>query len=104
MDISRQKTVLETRRAELAVALQAVERELDQPATPDWEDRSTERQGDEVLEALGQAELNELRRIDAALARIEDGSYGLCQTCGDAVSDARLTLLPDTAFCKNCAV
>ncbi len=40
----------------------------------DWEDRSSERQGDEVLESLGQAELGEVRRIDAALGRITAGT------------------------------
>ncbi len=41
-----------------------------------WEDSASERQGDEVLEALGSYDVAEMRQIDAALARIEDGSYG----------------------------
>ena len=57
----------------------------------------------EVLEALGQTELNEVKRIDAALARIEEGTYGICLKCGEDISEARLNVLPDTALCKNCA-
>ena len=80
-----------------------MEQQLDQTPTKDLEDFSTERQGDEVLEALGMTELNEVRRIDAALARVEAGTYGICLDCGDAISDARLMILPDTPLCKTCA-
>ncbi|XDA97666.1 TraR/DksA C4-type zinc finger protein [Sulfitobacter sp. LCG007] len=104
MDTQAQKRRLLERRDELNARLENVEKELDQPATTDWEDRSSERQGDEVLEALGQVEMNELRRIDAALDRIENGSYGSCQKCGNDISEARLELLPDTPLCKDCAV
>jgi RNA polymerase-binding transcription factor DksA len=104
MDVATQKQLLLTRRAELAGHLIEVEHALDEMPSKDWEDRSSERQGDEVLESLGHAELDELRRIDAALNRIEADEYGHCQKCGNVISDARLDLLPDTPFCKNCAV
>ena len=104
MDIPTQKNLLVTRRATLVGHLAEVEHALDEPPSKDWEDRSSERQGDEVLETLGQTEQTELRRIEAALGRIEAGTYGYCQKCGETVSDARLDLLPDTPFCKNCAV
>ena len=103
MDIAAQKQALEARRSELAGHLSHIERDLDEMPPKDWEDRASERQGDEVLEALGQAELNELIRIDAALARIEAGTYGTCLSCGEAISDARLALLPDAPLCKTCA-
>ena len=103
MNIDTQKQRLIKRRHDLAGHLQEVEHRLDEPMTKDWEDRSSERQGDEVLESLGHAELAELRRIDAAMDRIAAGTYGICQKCGDPVSDERLDLLPDTPFCKNCA-
>lgn len=103
MDIAAKQTALQKRRTELANHLIDTEHSLDVEPPKDWEDRSSERQGDEVLESLGQVEMAELRRIDAALIRISDGTYGLCQDCGDTISDARLDLLPDTPFCKICA-
>lgn len=103
MDFEVQKRALEERRKVLTAHLTKVEDTLDETPSKDWEDRSSERQGDEVLEALGNAELAELRRIDAALTRFDDGSYGTCQKCGEAISDARLELLPDAPLCKNCA-
>ncbi|KIC14805.1 TraR/DksA family transcriptional regulator [Leisingera sp. ANG-Vp] len=103
MDLSTRKQALEARRAELTGHLSAVEQALDAPMPKDWEDRSSERQGDEVLESLGLAEQDELRRIDAALARVREGSYGICAGCGALISDARLDLLPATPFCRTCA-
>lgn len=104
MDIARYEAALRARRAELAGHLMEVEKSLDATPPKDWEDRSSERQGDEVLESLGHVELAELKRIDAALGRVADGTYGECMKCGDDISGARLDLLPDTPFCKNCAV
>ncbi|WP_300018263.1 TraR/DksA C4-type zinc finger protein [uncultured Roseobacter sp.] len=103
MDDAQAKQTLLARRAELVGHLTEMEHQLDETPTKDLEDFSTERQGDEVLEALGQAELNELRRIDAALARVAAGSYGICLECSDDISDARLAILPDTPLCKTCA-
>lgn len=104
MDIATQKQTLEARRAELVGDLSDIEHQLDAPVPKDWEDRSSERQGDEVLEALGHVELAELKRIDAALERIEDGIYGVCLKCEEPISDERLIAVPDAALCKNCAV
>ncbi|WP_135501326.1 TraR/DksA family transcriptional regulator [Roseovarius aestuariivivens] len=104
MDVTKYETALKERRAALTAHLETVEQELDETPSKDWEDRSSERQGDEVLESLGQAELAELRRIDAALGRIEAGTYGICQKCGEDISTARLDMLPETPFCKTCAV
>lgn len=104
MDLSQREATLRARRADLTRHLQDVERSLDETPPSDWEDRSSERQGDEVLESLGQAELAEVRQIDAALDRIKAGSYGICQTCGAQISEARLDLLPATPFCKSCAI
>lgn len=103
MDFAARKQALETRRIALAGHLQDVEAALDAPMSKDWEDRSSERQGDEVLETLGLHELEELRQIDAALARLVEGSYGYCQICGEEIASKRLDLLPATPFCSRCA-
>lgn len=103
MDIELAKQTLLARRAELTAHLEEVEHQLDEPVSQDWEDRSAERQGDEVLEALGAQELAELRQIDAALARVEAGTYGECVKCGGDIAAARLELLPATPLCAACA-
>jgi DnaK suppressor protein len=44
-----------------------------------------------------------LRRIDAALARIEAGEYGWCAACGEQITATRLDREPTTAYCVACA-
>jgi RNA polymerase-binding transcription factor DksA len=41
--------------------------------------------------------------LDAALARIDDGTYGVCATCGGRIADERLEALPGTKVCVGCA-
>jgi RNA polymerase-binding protein DksA len=43
-----------------------------------------------------------LEAIDAALQRIEDGTYGICRTCGQPVGAERLGALPWTTQCIDC--
>jgi len=103
VDTTRFAAELTARRVELVGEVQAIEDALDDAPPKDWEDRAAERQGDEVLEALGTHDREELRRIDAALARIKDGSFGVCTICGDDISDERLGVVPDSPFCAACA-
>lgn len=97
------KERLIARRAELIAEMGEIEAALDAPAPTDWEDRSVERQDDEVLEAKGQFDLTELRAIDAALARIDSGDYGYCAKCGEEIAPARLEAVPTAALCVSCA-
>lgn len=43
-----------------------------------------------------------LARIDAALARIEDGSYGKCSNCGKDIGEERLEARPWATLCIDC--
>lgn len=45
----------------------------------------------------------ELRRIDAALHRIEEGEYGWCVECGEAIGEKRLEVDPAAPRCRACA-
>lgn len=60
--------------------------------------------GSEVFErqkdiAIAEGFDNELEEIEAALARIDDGSYGTCETCGKAIPKERLEAKPAARFC-----
>ena len=46
---------------------------------------------------------SELGRIKAALQRIEDGEYGYCIKCGEAIASKRLAFDPSLATCVDCA-
>ena len=45
----------------------------------------------------------ELRRIEAALARIDAGDYGFCVECGEEIAGRRLEFDPATPYCVTCA-
>lgn len=88
---------------ELDVRLHEIEDDLDEPVNPDTEEAATEREGDEVLENLDNSGLAEIKMIQAALDRIEAGTFGECVTCGEQISAERLAVLPHTPRCKRCA-
>jgi DnaK suppressor protein len=50
------------------------------------------------LSILEQVEA-ELRDIERALRRLEDGTYGICEACGRPIAEARLRAKPETPFC-----
>ncbi len=103
LDLTYFEQMLRSHRKELLQRLGKIENELEMPADPDAEERATEREDDEVLEGIGQAGLNEIRGIDAALKRIEDGTYGTCASCGEGISEDRLRAIPYAVKCRNCA-
>ena len=52
--------------------------------------------------ALIQMKSETLNKIDAALRRLNEGSYGDCFECGDEIAEARLRALPFAVRCKEC--
>ncbi|MGD0308668.1 MAG: TraR/DksA C4-type zinc finger protein [Acidobacteriota bacterium] len=78
-----------------------------------WENMENTRHGDFVDQAsddnevhvnirLLQTDAKLLRAIEAALARIDDGSYGVCTMCGEEISVVRLKAVPWTSVCISC--
>lgn len=101
VSIEERRKTLETRRKYLVNRLENIEGELEDAPNPDWDENAAESEQDEVLEDLGIAGQDEIRAIDAALARMEEGEYGACVTCGEDISEERLNVLPHTPFCKR---
>ena len=101
--IEMRRAQLEKRLGELTHRLKRIEDELDQPVSEDFSEQAVEREDEEVLEDLGAAGLQEIRMIEAALDRIDQGTYGTCVSCGEAIGEARLDVLPQTPRCRNCA-
>jgi DnaK suppressor protein len=57
---------------------------------------------DDIDFALIQMKTETLNRIDTALRRIKEGSYGTCVECGGEIAEARLRALPFAVRCKDC--
>ncbi len=54
------------------------------------------------LEALNQHETNRLRRVESALARLKNGRYGICLSCGKKIPQDRLRAIPYAVLCIEC--
>ncbi len=55
-----------------------------------------------ILEAVSVKDQNRLLRIEAALARLENGRFGICANCGAKLSQARLEAIPYALLCVDC--
>ncbi len=99
--------MLEGRRRELA---EDVQERIRDARAEDVTQRQSVDQGevseldtqDEIEFALLQMKADTLNRIDAALRRLDEGSYGNCIQCGDDIAEARLRALPFAVRCKGC--
>lgn len=54
-----------------------------------------------VLDDMDDMAASEAKAIHAALKRLEDGTFGVCVTCGDPIDTDRLNAVPHTPFCKE---
>ena len=62
-------------------------------------DTATSTYDRELDEGLEEGAQDTLREIEAALGRIEDGSYGICEICGKPIGAERLSAIPWTRLC-----
>lgn len=55
------------------------------------------------VEALVGSLAEVLRDIERALEKFDDGTYGVCESCGNQIAPARLEAKPAARFCIECA-
>ncbi len=60
-------------------------------------------QGQAMAQATNERRRLELKKIKAALKRMEDGDYGYCVSCGEDVEPKRLEFDPAAPLCMDCA-
>ncbi|NIS61607.1 MAG: RNA polymerase-binding protein DksA [Proteobacteria bacterium] len=76
-------------------------KETDQPSSDPMELASNEFDRDFLLR-LRDRERKLMIKIKAALERIEDGTFGTCEECGDKISEKRLHARPMATLCIEC--
>lgn len=94
------------RSAELRDRIQRVQDDLGRQVTPlpgDAPDAAIVMENDEILHAVRETARSELRHIQHALERLDAGSYGLCEQCGERIESARLRVVPYAVHCSHCA-
>jgi RNA polymerase-binding transcription factor DksA len=70
---------------------------------PDWEDLAATRTAAALLEGLSETEVTAIVRIQSALDRIANGTYGTCVACHRPIDKKRLRAVPDANRCGACA-
>ncbi len=94
-----------TRREGLVGQVQQAElysRERDAEATQDPADMAANAYTKELLVSMSDNDRQLLNLIDEALERIEDGEYGKCVRCGEALPERRLEAVPWARHCVRC--
>jgi RNA polymerase-binding transcription factor len=71
-------------------------------AARDEEDQATVSLMAETNLTLLGPKRQELEAIEEALNRLENGSYGYCEVCGQPIEPRRLEIMPETPLCRNC--
>lgn len=69
---------------------------------PDIADQGLTDNLGEFLHLMSDAKREEIMKIDEALERLQDGTYGQCLECGEPIDIERLELRPHTRFCVSC--
>ncbi|MBI2189867.1 MAG: TraR/DksA C4-type zinc finger protein [Acidobacteria bacterium] len=102
------REILEERRREIVNAMQDKIRDVraegsraPQGVRDEAESSESEIQ-DDLEFALLQMKGETLRKIDEALERLENGTYGCCYECGEEIAERRLRALPFAVRCKAC--
>jgi RNA polymerase-binding transcription factor DksA len=97
------KAKLESKLQSLLEREKDIEDVLGDPGNSDWKENALEMENDETWLGIGDMTKDEVHQIRQALNRIEHGKYGVCGTCGKAIPNERLELLPWTTSCVDCS-
>ena len=101
ININEFRKVLETKQRELLAGTSDRDEILIQNAAEDF-DRLQQQLNREVAIRNLDRESKLLKEVRAALARIEDGSFGVCLRCEEEIPDKRLKAVPWAAYCVPC--
>jgi DnaK suppressor protein len=66
-------------------------------------DGTTEAVGRLTDIGVGESLERVLSRTERAVAKLDDGSYGICDACGEPISPGRMRALPEGVLCVSCA-
>ena len=103
--ILNMRKALITRRDALRRALAgdlSLLKELRQQSVGDVIDAALDSAQDEISSQLAEVESRELARIEKALERMHEGSFGVCEGCSTRIPMARLNALPYATYCIEC--
>jgi len=99
--ISRREQIVKEAKAEISKYIKGETRQLVDTALDDGDWSVVDLSEDVSLRRLGTHREN-LQRIDEALRKFDEGTYGICEDCGEEISRERLKILPFAIYCTDC--
>ncbi len=99
----RLRSELLRKKEELTVRLERITANLRRGYEADSKERAKQLEDSEVVDALGNEARLELKKITAALARMESGQFGTCLDCGMPIEEGRIKAYPYAIECIDCA-
>lgn len=97
------RQLLLQRRRELEQRIKSIKADMGTRLDHDFAEQAVELENGEVLDALGLGASQEVALINRALIRMDEGYYGECEDCGEAIPPERLKARPYSTLCVNCA-
>jgi DnaK suppressor protein len=105
MDVSEFREALLRKRSEILAAggLSSLHSSMETNSRQgDLADQASGNNEVHIALKLRQTDAKILQAIEEALARIENGSYGMCRDCGEPIAAVRLKAIPWTRVCRSC--
>ena len=104
LDLHAIRRSLEDERARLMERIASETARLNQPieSTTEWVDQARLITTRELQSALLAQAQQHLEHIEAALRRLDEGTYGICAVCGGPINPERLRALPYATTCVKC--
>lgn len=97
------RELLKSKLEEMQTRLEKLKVDASQSHSTDSSEQAQERENDEVVDAIGNETRETIIEIQRALSRLDEGEYGNCITCGEAINDGRLQVKPEASQCVQCA-
>ena len=102
MNINKHKADLLALKAEYEYRIDKITRHLEHPRDElgqHWDDQAIAAQENDMRKNLLIEATENLTKVNIALSRIENGSYGECDECGEEIEEGRLDAVPHASLC-----
>jgi DnaK suppressor protein len=99
--INRREEIVKEAKAEISKYIKGEKRQLVETALDDGDWSVIDLAEDISLKQLSTHREN-LVKIDDALRKLKEGTYGKCEDCGEEISDKRLKVIPFAIYCIDC--
>ncbi|HWR89008.1 MAG TPA: TraR/DksA family transcriptional regulator [Dissulfurispiraceae bacterium] len=99
--IERREKIVKDSKAEIKKYISGEKRQLVETVMDDGDLSVVDLSEDISLKQLS-THRETLIKIDAALKKLGEGTYGICEDCGDTISEERLKVIPFAILCRDC--